>query len=458
MPRTHAGSMGPRRGRASSVVSDDSVGVEDPSARTNSSTGSRIWSGSTRDEVVGAVELDEPRAGDALGEVPALVDMGVDVVAAVQHERRRLHGAEHVTHVDQRVHLDEGPRRARTGGRAAALSPPPGELLVGVRAHVAHVGLPRPVLLELRRVPCPLLGTEAPRVVRGPEPPRVAGVEDEPVHPLGMAGRVEDRHRSTLGVPEQHGPLGPGGVHDRHHVAHAGLEIGECAGAVRHAGPSLVEPDQAGEGAEAVQEVGVPSFGPVEHEVRDEPGDQHQVDVARAGDLVGDVEVVALGVADRRRGVGGDASPPRRTRRSSLVERAARSASSRRSVRSSLRSSDETWLSTVRTEMNSRRAIWALLRWSPTSASTSASRSETPASVSARTRPWHRSSVVADPWSIRGRIRGRPRMWRKRRGSPTVEASSAPPLHEGDPHHDHHRNPDAQRRRHRHGCSPPSTR
>ena len=234
------------------------------------------------DEVVGAVQLDEACAGNALGEVPALLDIRVDVVAAVQHERRRLHGTEHVTHVDQRVHLDEGTRRAGTGGRTTALSPPPGELLVGVRAHVAHVGLPRPVLLELRRVPRPLLGTETPRVVRGPEPPRVAGVDDQPVHALGMAGRVEDRHRPALGVPEQHGPLGPGGIHDRDHVAHAGLEIGECAGAVRHAGPTLVEPDQAGEGAEAVQEVGVPSFGPVEHEVRDEPCDKHEVKVARA--------------------------------------------------------------------------------------------------------------------------------------------------------------------------------
>ena len=43
----------------------------------------------------------------------------------------------------------------------------------------------------------------------------------------------------------------------------------------------------------------------------------------------------------------------------------ARSASARRSGTANFRSSDETWLSTVRTEMCSRVAIWALLRWPP---------------------------------------------------------------------------------------------
>ena len=128
----------------------------------------------------------------------------------------------------------------------------------------------------------------------------------ECVHPLGEAGRVEDRHRAALGVPEEHRLLGPCGLHHRRHVAHARLEVGQGARPVRHPGPALVEPDEARERAEAVQEVRVPPFGPVEHEVRDEAGHQDQVDVARAGDLVGDVEVVAVGVPDRRRGVGGD--------------------------------------------------------------------------------------------------------------------------------------------------------
>ncbi len=56
-------------------------------------------------------------------------------------------------------------------------------------------------------------------------------------------------------------------------------------------------------------------------------------------------------------------------------------ASSRRSDAPSLRSRELTWLSTVRTDTNSREAISALVACSAMSSSTSASRSDTPASL-----------------------------------------------------------------------------
>ena len=62
--------------------------------------------------------------------------------------------------------------------------------------------------------------------------------------------------------------------------------------------------------------------------------------------------------------------------RSARASSAARRESARRSGISSLRSSEETWDSTVRTEMNRRAPISALLRCSPSSPSTSASRAE----------------------------------------------------------------------------------
>ncbi len=67
------------------------------------------------------------------------------------------------------------------------------------------------------------------------------------------------------------------------------------------------------------------------------------------------------------------AAPPA----ASSCRSAARIASSRRLATPYLRSSDETWLSTVRTEMCSLLAIWVFVRCRPTAASTSASRSET---------------------------------------------------------------------------------
>jgi hypothetical protein len=85
-------------------------------------------------------------------------------------------------------------------------------------------------------------------------------------------------------------------------------------------------------------------------------------------------------------------------------------ARARRSATSSLRRSEEMWLSTVRTEMNSRAAISALLRCSPTSARTSASRAEMSGVVatvpSCRTRPcsgpWWLPWCF--PWSPRMRV------------------------------------------------------
>jgi hypothetical protein len=65
--------------------------------------------------------------------------------------------------------------------------------------------------------------------------------------------------------------------------------------------------------------------------------------------------------------------------RSALASSPATRASARRSSTPSLRSNEDTWVSTVRTEMKSRAPISALLRCSPTRANTSASRCEIPA-------------------------------------------------------------------------------
>ena len=77
---------------------------------------------------------------------------------------------------------------------------------------------------------------------------------------------------------------------------------------------------------------------------------------------------------------GSGAARPARPAAAALPCSAASADSARRSLTPSLRSSADTWLSTVRIEMNSRAAISALVRCSPTAASTSASRADTPLS------------------------------------------------------------------------------
>jgi hypothetical protein len=83
------------------------------------------------DEVVCPRQLDEARAGDALGDVAALFDAHVVVGAAVHDERGDADRREQRAHVDQRVHLVERPDGPGAGGGTASLAPPARHRLVG---------------------------------------------------------------------------------------------------------------------------------------------------------------------------------------------------------------------------------------------------------------------------------------------------------------------------------------
>jgi hypothetical protein len=45
-------------------------------------------------------------------------------------------------------------------------------------------------------------------------------VEDEAKSPLGKGGGEQPRHRAAADGPEEHSPLGAGGVHDRTNLVH----------------------------------------------------------------------------------------------------------------------------------------------------------------------------------------------------------------------------------------------
>ena len=94
-----------------STRSTATVGIRPP--LTNSSIAPRRSDVRQR-PVVGTVALDEPRAADVLGEVPAVPDADELVVAAVDHERRHLDQREDVPDVE----LEDGSEpasAARTG-------------------------------------------------------------------------------------------------------------------------------------------------------------------------------------------------------------------------------------------------------------------------------------------------------------------------------------------------------
>ena len=115
-----------------------------------------------------------------------------------------------------------------------------------------------------------------------------------------MRGGEQDRHRTTLGIADQGGPLRAGGVHHRQYVVHSGLQVGHTRGPVGHPGTALVEADQPAHAAQPVEEVGVPRIQPVVVQVGDEARHQYQVAIAASGQLVGDAQPVARGVVHRQ--------------------------------------------------------------------------------------------------------------------------------------------------------------
>ena len=80
--------------------------------------------------MIDALELDELRARDVLGEIAAMADVAVDVVLPVQHEGRHLDRRQDRTHVDLGVHAEVGERVAGPMRQPLVLAPPAPKRLV----------------------------------------------------------------------------------------------------------------------------------------------------------------------------------------------------------------------------------------------------------------------------------------------------------------------------------------
>ena len=70
---------------------------------------------------------------------------------------------------------------------------------------------------------------------------------------------------------------------------------------IGESGTPFVEPDQAGEARQALEQPSAGGEFPLKFQVRHEPGNEYEIDRAIADDLVGDVDITALYVSSLRR-------------------------------------------------------------------------------------------------------------------------------------------------------------
>ncbi len=110
---------------------------------------------------------------------------------------------------------------------------------------------------------------------------------------VGVGGGEEDAHRGALRHADDRRTLGPSRVHYGPHVIHSSFERRCAAHSVGHAGPALVEDDEARmrcPTASASHHTGHP---PAELDMRHRP--RHELKVKRplACDLIGDRDVAA---------------------------------------------------------------------------------------------------------------------------------------------------------------------
>ena len=266
-------------------------------------------------------ELDEARPGDVRGDVAAprrwrrvagrwRTSVGTRIVGSTwrtsisavhQHEGER--GARAAPTLERCAATSAIARRRLLGaiGRGRTLAPV-ASTCVGVASRSSRVGAHGYSSSGSRRL-------------------AIRPVEDERARPLGVRGGEEDAHRPALREAEQRRPLAAGGVHHRPNVVHARLEVGQSARPVGQPVPRLSKRIRRENDASRSRKCAMRRVLPVELEVGDEPGHEHEVERALADHLVGDVDVAALRVASSqaRRRHRASTSPERPSARAHLL-------------------------------------------------------------------------------------------------------------------------------------------
>src|SRR5262245_44095562 len=114
---------------------------------------------------------------------------------------------------------------------------------------------------------------------------------------MRVGGGKHNAHWSTLREAQECSTLRAGSVHDGPDVIHPVLYCGNRTRAVGQASPSLIEANQSAKGGESANESCKKRRLHLELKVRDEAGDEYEVEWTLAHDLIGHVVVAALCVS-----------------------------------------------------------------------------------------------------------------------------------------------------------------
>jgi hypothetical protein len=266
--------------------------------------------------VVRAVDLEPLRAGDVVGEVPAVLHRNGGVVAGMddeggcserrqdrpdidpehrfqcraRHSRARAHALQH-------SQLAYRPRRRRATPECLTAAPPRED----GAAEFLHAGellrRRRVVRAQLRKDARPYLCWVAVHVV----PPCVDGErsragKDQCPRSLRSCCREDDGGRAALAHTEDDGIFEADGVHDGLDLGRAIIQRANLRDRVRQPDPGLVEQYDATERGELVEKGLEFRHGPEQLDVADERPREHKIDGPVAEHLIRQAEIAARSV------------------------------------------------------------------------------------------------------------------------------------------------------------------
>lgn len=199
--------------------------------------------------------------------------------------------------VDSAIHLHQGDGGARRAAQPLKLAPPAYKLWVlgDAGSEVGQALAAAPVALDIVEQLLQRFLVRDPVLEL-----RERAVQDQTVTALGMVRGEQGGQGAAFGYTHDKRRLEADRVHHRADVIHAFVHAGKGIDLVGHAGAALVEHGHACAAADLAQIAVQSRLVPVVVDMRHESGHEDYVRRAVAKQMVGDVDVAALGITGSR--------------------------------------------------------------------------------------------------------------------------------------------------------------